>query len=484
MESLDPALLSFWMKLSALLVTRVCMVVTAAFACIRLQWVRRALRGLETSWPHRLTMIVVFGGLGVLGNHFGILVTVVEDKQTVIDAAELVGFDLKGNQAVIGFRDTMVLVGGLIGGPWVGLGSGLIAGIERDWLGGPAATGSGVATLVLGVFAGLVRHFRSQWAATPKAAIVVALIGTLLHRLILLIFMKQDLAVILTQYVAMPLVVSHVLGCVLFIWVVRDLDRDKLESEARASESRERQARQDEQEARLQQQMAESRERQARQDEQEARLLYQGAELCILRAQAEPHFFKNTLGAIHALIRIDPDQARKYVIEMADFFRSTVQNANSNTIPLREEWEQTQRYLDLQQLRFGEKQIRYQFTDLPPGILDYRLPTYSLITLAENSLTHGRRGCPEGLEPRFEAIDRDDESFELRVIDNGCGMDPELRNRLGKEPVKSASPHGNGLGLYYLSRSLHLAFGDRANLAFNPVTGGGTEVVLTLPKKI
>lgn len=50
MEPLDPALLSRWLEISAQLVPRLCMVVAGAFACIRLRWVRRALRGLRTSW--------------------------------------------------------------------------------------------------------------------------------------------------------------------------------------------------------------------------------------------------------------------------------------------------------------------------------------------------------------------------------------------------------------------------------------------------
>lgn len=457
MESPDPTLWSRWLEVAAQLVPRVCMVVVGAFACIRLRWVRRALRGLETSWIHRLTMMLIFGGLGVLGTHFGILVSIEEGTVQVVNG--WVGFRLEKNQAVVGFRDTMALVGGLIGGPWVGLGAGLVAGWERYSLGGFAALGSGVATLVLGIFAGLVRHFLPDRAATPAGAVVVASIGTLMHRLLLLLFVESyTLATALTGDIALHLAVANGLGCVLFIWVALDLDRDTLENEAR--------------EARW-------REQEARQGEQEARLRQQEAELSALRAQVEPHFLFNTVNGIRALIRNEPDKARESMGKLADFLRATQKSANADTIPLREELEQLARYLDLQRLRFGEK-LRYECTGLPAGSLDCRLPPRSLVTVAENAVIHARRGRPEGVVLRFRAIEQGDRLL-LRLSDNGCGIAPERLAKLCKGPVESA--RGNGTGLHHLSRCLQLAFGGRADLAVTSVPGGGTEVVLTLPKE-
>lgn len=430
---------------SAQLAQRVCVVVVAAFACIRLQWVRDALRGAETSWLHRLTMMLAFGGLGILATHSGIVMNVEERSVSVADwAAGSLSAGLGDRQAIVAFRDTMVLAGGLVGGPWVGLGAGLIAGYERSLLGGFAGLAGGLGTLLLGLFAGWARRFRPRRAATPAGAFAVAFIGSLLHRLLILILAKPyPLAMALTWEIMLPVALVNCLGCVLFIWVMRDLDKDRLEAELR-----------------------------------EAQWLKQEAELRALHAQVEPHFLNNTLTAIRALIRRDPDRAREYVVKLADFFEATRQSASANTITLREELEQLGRYLDFQHLRFGEK-FHYRPANIPAGLLDCRLPPRSLLTLAENALVHGRRG--EGFILRVEAEDRGDR-LDVRVADNGCGIAPERLAKLGRAPVDS--PRSNGMALHQLARSLELAFQGRAGLAIASTLGGGTEVVLTLPKEL
>jgi len=480
MESPDLApLLHFWWDFTVLLVPRLCVMVVAAFACIRLPWVRRALRGLEaTSWTHRLSLMLAFGFFGVVGTHGGILVNVGREAVTVADWPADVF--LNKNQAIVGFRDTMVLAGGLIGGPWVGLGAGLLAGFERYWLGGFAALAGASATVVLGLVAGWARHRRPHGATTPYGAFIVALFCTALHRCFVQFFAGPDYSMVLSLHIVIPVAVLNCPGCVLFIWVMRDLDKDKLEAELRKeqlmkqeADLRTRLAEQRETEAHLLKQQAELRE-------QEAQSLKEKAELRALRAQVEPHFLNNTLNAIRWLIRSDPDKAREYVVKLAKFFETTRKSASANTITLREELDQLKRYLDFQHLRFGEK-FHYRPANIPSDLLDCQLPPHSLLTLAENALACGVRGRrAEGLVLRVAVVDLGD-CFEVAVADDGCGIAPERLAKLGKEPVDS--PHSNGTALYQLTQSLELTFRGRAGLAIASELGAGTEVTLTLPKE-
>ena len=425
-----------------LLVPKVCVVVVAAFVLIRLRWVRQTLRGVETSWFHRLTMMLVFGGLAIFATHSGILVNVGQGLSIV---AEWPPGGLENNQALVGFRDTMVMAGGLIGGPWVGMGAGLIAGCERYRLGGFGGLGGGVATFVLGILAGWARQRRPHGATTTQGAFIVALFGTTLHRLLIFLIPKpENWAIVLGLNIVIPVAVVNCVGCVLFIWVVRDLDRDILEAEVR-----------------------------------EAKLMKQEAELCALRSQVEPHFLNNTLNAIRSLIRLNPNLAREYVVKLADFFETTRRFARANTIPLREELEQLERYLDFQQLRFGEK-FHYQLADIPLDLLDCRLPPLCLLTLGENALVHGRGSRAEGFRFRLRLKAKKlGNCWVLRVSDNGCGIAPERLAQLGKQPVES--PNSNGVALHQLSKSLELAFHGRARIAFKSKPGIGTSVMLTLP---
>ena len=423
-----------------LLVPKVCVVVVAAFVLIRLRWVRQTLRGVETSWFHRLTMMLVFGGLAIFATHSGILVNVGQGLSIV---AEWPAGGLENNQALVAFRDTMVMVGGLIGGPWVGMGAGLMAGYDRYRLGGFGGLAGGIATFVLGTLAGWVRQRRPHGATTTQGAFIVALFGTTLHRLLIFIIPRpENWAIVLGLNIVIPVAVVNCVGCVLFIWVVRDLDRDILEAEVR-----------------------------------EAQLMKQEAELCALRSQVEPHFLNNTLNAIRSLIRLDPNLAREYVVKLADFFETTRRFARANTIPLREELDQLERYLDFQQLRFGEK-FHYQLADIPPDLLDCRLPPLCLLTLAENALVHGRGSREEGFRLRLKAENQGN-CWVLRVSDNGCGIAPGRLAQLGKQPVES--PNSNGVALHHLANSLELAFHGRARIAFKSKPGIGTSVMLTLP---
>ncbi len=440
MELFNLALLLHWLDYTSRLAPKVCMVVVAAFVCIRLRWVRDALRGAESSWFHRCMMMLAFGGLAILATHSGIVVTIGQGVKVTGWPAT----GLRENQALVGFRDTMVMAAGLLGGPWVGLGAGLMAGYERYGLGGFASLSSGVATVMLGVLAGWARQRWPHGATTTKGAFIVALVGTVLHRLIILHLSKpENLAIVLGLNIVIPVAVVNCVGCVLFIWVMRDLDRDILEAEVR-----------------------------------EAQLMKQEAELRTLRIQVEPHFLNNTFNAIRSLIRRDPNLAREYVVKLADFFDSTRRFASANTITLREELEQLGRYLDFQQLRFGEK-FQYQPAEIPPALLDCHIPPLSLLTLAENSLVHGRVGRAEGFMLKLEAENRGNCWAVLRVADNGGGIAPERLAKLGKEPVESTN--SNGVALCHLVKSLELAFHGHASLVITSEPGIGTEVVLTLP---
>jgi LytS/YehU family sensor histidine kinase len=455
MASSNLTLLLHWLDYTVQLAPKVCMVVVAAFVCIRLRWVRGALRGAETSWFHRFMMMLAFGGLAILATHSGIVITIGQG----VKVSEWPATGLRENQALVGFRDTMVLASGLIGGPWVGLGAGFISGLERHSLGGFAALASGLATLMLGGFAGWARRRRPRGATTPEGAFIVALFGTVLHRLFIMFSPEpHNWAMVLSLNIFIPVALVNSLGCVLFIWVMRDLDRDSLEIEVR--------------EAQLLKQQAELRE-------QQALSLKEKAELRALRAQVEPHFLNNTLNAIRSLIRRDPGLAREYVFKLAAFFETTRRFSTANTITLRQELEQLDRYLDFQHLRFGEK-FQYGLTHIPATLLDCQLPPHCLLTLAENALAHGRGGRAKGFALQVFAEDLGDR-YQLRVIDNGKGIAPERLAKLGKAPVESS--RGNGTALHQLSKSLELAFSGLASLAIASQLGHGTEVTLTLPKE-
>ena len=439
MDFPDLPILFHWFDETVQLVQRLFVVVVAAFISIRFEWLRQALHGGVLKWRYRIPTICVFGLLAIVGTHSGILIDAHKGWLSIDLLAEIPA-KLDGHQAIVGFRDTMILVSGLIGGPWVGFGTGLLAGAERYQLGGLAGLASGLATLLLGIYAGGIRCLRPHWTATVKGVFWVAVTGTLLHRLMILILVRPyGDALALSWEVVVPVGIVNALGCVLFFWIMRDLDRDRLESEAH-----------------------------------EARLLALQAELRALRAQVDPHFLNNVLNDLKSLIRRDPDKARDYVVQLADFFKYTRLFAGLNTISLAQELAQLQRYLALQRLGLDDK-LQDSFV-VAEELLTLQVLPGCLLTLVENALKHGFKGRPAPYQLVVSARP-EGANLLLQVTDNGRGIKPERLAELGKCPLQSEN-EGGGVALHQLLQSLQLIFGESVELSFDSVVDRGTVAML------
>lgn len=119
------------------------------------------------------------------------------------------------------------------------------------------------------------------------------------------------------------------------------------------------------------------------------------AQLIALQAHIRPHFLFNTLNSAISLVREQPGQAERLLEDLSDLFRATLQDPRS-TITLREEIELAQRYLDIEQVRFGAR-LRVEWL-LDPKTLDVRLPPLLLQPLVENAVKHGVEPSEIGAE--------------------------------------------------------------------------------------
>ena len=107
--------------------------------------------------------------------------------------------------------------------------------------------------------------------------------------------------------------------------------------------------------------------------------------------QLNPHFLFNTLNGIAGLVR---DQKNKQAVEMiaglSDLLRYTLENAGKQEVPLREELDFLELYLDIQQMRFPDRlAVRIE---VAPETLDALVPNLILQPLVENAIRHGVAG--------------------------------------------------------------------------------------------
>jgi LytS/YehU family sensor histidine kinase len=111
------------------------------------------------------------------------------------------------------------------------------------------------------------------------------------------------------------------------------------------------------------------------------------AQLQALQRQLHPHFLFNTLNAIAGLMRSDVDAADRMMDRLGDLLRMTLQTSNIQEVPLKEELELLQKYLDIEQLRFGNRMTVSMTID--PETLDALVPNFLLQPLVENAVRHG-----------------------------------------------------------------------------------------------
>ena len=119
------------------------------------------------------------------------------------------------------------------------------------------------------------------------------------------------------------------------------------------------------------------------------------ARLAELQSRIRPHFLFNTLNTAVALVRVDPARAESVLEDLAQLFRMALED-HGQAVTLAEELDLVQRYLAIEQLRFGERlRLRWEIDEAANGA---KLPPLLLQPLVENAVRHGIEPSPEGGE--------------------------------------------------------------------------------------
>jgi two-component system, LytTR family, sensor histidine kinase AlgZ len=110
------------------------------------------------------------------------------------------------------------------------------------------------------------------------------------------------------------------------------------------------------------------------------------ARLSELQARIRPHFLFNTLNSAIALVRDDPGRAEMILEDLSDLFRHALMEPGE-FVTLEEEVMLARRYLDIEQVRFGDRlQVEWS---IDPSAAGARVPPLVLQPLVENAVKHG-----------------------------------------------------------------------------------------------
>ncbi len=185
----------------------------------------------------------------------------------------------------------------------------------------------------------------------------------------------------------------------------------------------------------------------------ELRRLISQAELRALQAQIHPHFLFNALNTLYGVIPREAPGARQMVLNLADILRYFL-DSGKTYIPLEEELKIVRAYLELEQLRLGDR-LRAT-VEASPETLSLPIPVLSVQPLVENAVRHGVSAKAEGGEVTVRAR-LDGDELEVRVTDSGSGF-PESAGHGGE---------GHGVALENVRRRLQLCYGPATELSIH-----------------
>jgi len=182
------------------LIERACLVLVIFLVLFHLKFFKR-MASQKLNVLDQLFLAVLFGFFALYGTYSGI--------QT--------------SGAIANIRNVGPIMGGLLGGPLVGLGAGLIGGIHRYLMGGFTALPCAIGTILSGLLAGLLLMLCKGKTGIWKPALFAFLMETADMSLLLLIAQPFENALKLVSIIAAPMILANTFAITVFAFLLRDL---------------------------------------------------------------------------------------------------------------------------------------------------------------------------------------------------------------------------------------------------------------------
>jgi LytS/YehU family sensor histidine kinase len=191
------------------------------------------------------------------------------------------------------------------------------------------------------------------------------------------------------------------------------------------------------------------------------------AELHTLQQKLQPHFLFNSLNSISALVGSRPEQARCMIQQLSEFLRGTLRKDDQQLVPLQDELQHLQLYLDIEKVRFGHR--LQTVLEHQEESLRLRLPVLLLQPVVENAIKFGLYDTIGDTTIRVSA--RAEAGYLVLVVQNPF------------DPATQQPRRGTGFGLDFVRRRLYLLYA-RPDLLAVEQTGALFITTIKIPQSL
>src|SRR5712692_3007968 len=195
------------------------------------------------------------------------------------------------------------------------------------------------------------------------------------------------------------------------------------------------------------------------------------ARMDALSRQINPHFLFNTLNTASALIRLDPDGARLVVLKLSNIMRRLLRK-HETFVPLREELQFIDDYLDIEVARFGRDNLEI-IKHLEDETLEAFVPSMLLQPIVENCLKHGLAPKLGGGKIQLRTATANGR-LHIEIEDNGVGISEE----------KMPHVYVEGIGLSNVRERLRVLYGTDFQLDIQSRPEEGTVIRIDIPELV
>ena len=177
------------------------------------------------------------------------------------------------------------------------------------------------------------------------------------------------------------------------------------------------------------------------------------------------HFLYNSLHAIAALAPVAPDKTETLALSLAKYYRYATNRNDETWIPVNEEVEALTAYLEVENIRMGEK-LSYDF-EIKDDVLSVKIPKFLLQPLVENAIKYGYNSENDSTKISITAIKNDDGVLKISVFDSGKPFSDNMEI---------------GTGIKYINDQLKRFYPDGHTISFENEPEKCVEILLNTKK--